>query len=79
MKTRTSFVRDGVTVTLEDGVLESEVPLGAGVSRFFHPNGMLRAEVPKIDGRLHGIARDWHDNGQLFQEAEYIEGHPTNA
>ncbi len=75
MKKRTSFVRDdGVTVVMEDGVLDSEIPPGDGIRRFFHENGALKCEVPVVGGETHGVARDWHDNGQLASETNYSHG-----
>jgi antitoxin component YwqK of YwqJK toxin-antitoxin module len=74
LQKRTTFVRDGMTINLEDGILDSEIPIGDGIAKFYHPNGSVRAEVPKVAGETHGISRKWHDNGRLAQETEYIAG-----
>jgi hypothetical protein len=74
LKKRTTFVRDGVTVVMEDGLLDAELPIGDGIARWFHENGKLKAEVLKIDGNSHGVSRSWHDNGALAQEKTYIHG-----
>jgi antitoxin component YwqK of YwqJK toxin-antitoxin module len=68
----TTYVENGVKVTLYDGILHSEEPVGGtGVSRRYHPNGTLHAEVPLEKGMTHGTARTWHDNGQLASEAQH--------
>jgi hypothetical protein len=72
MKTRTTFVRDGMTVVLEDGVLDSEIPIGDGVARWFYKNGKVKAEVPKVAGETQGIVRKWHENGQLAEQSTVI-------
>lgn len=74
MKKRTSFIRDGVTVIYEDGILDAEIPLGDGVAKWFYENGAIKAEVPKFGGKNHGIARGWHDNGRLESETTYENG-----
>ena len=72
---RTSYVRDGITVTLLDGVLLSETPLGdTGVERHYHANGTVAAETPRKYGLTHGTIRTWHDNGQLASEREDVFG-----
>jgi antitoxin component YwqK of YwqJK toxin-antitoxin module len=74
VKRRTTFVRDGVTIVMEDGILDAEIPIGDGVAKWFHENGTVRAEVPKIAGETHGTAYEWHDNGQLASETTIIHG-----
>jgi hypothetical protein len=73
MKKRTVEIRDGMTVVYEDGVLDSETPQGDGVARFFHENGAVRAEVPKVAGETQGLCRGWHDNGQLSEEHTILD------
>jgi antitoxin component YwqK of YwqJK toxin-antitoxin module len=74
LQKRTTFVRNGKTIVMEDGVLDSEIPIGDGTSRFFHPNGTVSEEVPVVAGETHGIVRSWHDNGVLAQEKTYVHG-----
>jgi antitoxin component YwqK of YwqJK toxin-antitoxin module len=59
---------------MEDGLLDSEIPVGDGIAKWFHENGTIRAEVPKIAGETHGTAYEWHDNGQLASETTIIHG-----
>jgi antitoxin component YwqK of YwqJK toxin-antitoxin module len=71
----TTYVENGVKVTLHDGILHSEEPLGGtGMSRRYHPNGTLHAEVPLEKGMTHGTVRTWHDNRQLASEAQHVYG-----
>lgn len=42
----------------------------------FHPNGQLRCETCRMNGRLHGITRRYHPNGQLEAELPYDDGLP---
>jgi antitoxin component YwqK of YwqJK toxin-antitoxin module len=44
------------------------------MSRRYHPNGTLQAEVPLEKSMTHGTARTWHDNGQLASEAQHVYG-----
>jgi hypothetical protein len=74
MKKRTTFIRDGKTIVHEDGVLVAEIPLQDGVARWFHENGVVSDEVPKVAGETHGTVRKWHDNGQLAEESNIISG-----
>jgi MORN repeat variant len=72
---KTTYVKDGMTVTFLDGVLHTEVPVGdTGTARYYHPNGALAAEVPLKHGRTHGISRVWHENGQPKSETNYVYG-----
>jgi MORN repeat variant len=74
LKKRTSFVRDGITIVMEDGVLDSEIPIGDGLAKWFYENGKIRAEVPKAAGETNGTVRRWHDNGQLAEESTVVAG-----
>ena len=43
----TTYVENGVKVTLHDGILQSEEPVGGtSMSRRYHLNGTLHPEVP---------------------------------
>jgi len=79
MTKRTVVVRDGMNVVYEDGVLDSEMPIGDGVAKWFFPNGALKAEVPKVEGESHGTYREWHDNGQLAKETVFNHGKATGV
>jgi antitoxin component YwqK of YwqJK toxin-antitoxin module len=71
----TTYIKDGVKCTLHDGILHSEEPVGGtGISRRFHPNGTIHAEVPLEKGMTHGTARTWHENGKLASEAQHVYG-----
>jgi antitoxin component YwqK of YwqJK toxin-antitoxin module len=71
----TTYVENGVKVTLHDGVRHSEEPVGGtGASRRYHPNGTLHAEATLEKGMTHGTVRTWHDNGQLASEAQHVYG-----
>jgi antitoxin component YwqK of YwqJK toxin-antitoxin module len=71
----TTYVENGLKVTLHDGIRHSEEPVGGtGVSRRYHPNGTLHAKVPLEKGMTHGTVRTWHDNGQLASEAQHVYG-----
>jgi antitoxin component YwqK of YwqJK toxin-antitoxin module len=74
LKKRTTENRDGKTVIYEDGILHAEWPIGDGVSKYYHPNGLVRHEAPVVNGATHGIVREWHDNGQRASEVRYVMG-----
>lgn len=61
------FEYDGDCLTL-DGVLFT------GLIRGFHKNGVLKHEVPMLDGFAHGTRRAWHANQQLAEECYLIRG-----
>jgi hypothetical protein len=74
MKKRTVEIRDGMTIVYEDGVLNAELPIGDGIRKYYHSNGLMREEVPVIAGETHGVVRGWHNNGQRALEANYVRG-----
>jgi antitoxin component YwqK of YwqJK toxin-antitoxin module len=74
MKKRTVVTRDGVNVIYEDGILDSEMPIGDGIAKWFYEDGTLKAEVPKVGGESHGIYREWYKGGRLAREARYEGG-----
>ncbi len=61
------FEYDGDCETL-DGV-----PF-TGLVRGFHKNGVLKHEVPMLDGFPHGTRRAWHANQQLAEDCYLIRG-----
>jgi antitoxin component YwqK of YwqJK toxin-antitoxin module len=48
--------------------------MNSKVTRLFHPNGALRAEIPLQNGRPHGLRKDWHLNGTLAAEIPFENG-----
>jgi antitoxin component YwqK of YwqJK toxin-antitoxin module len=44
------------------------------VQRLFHPNGVLRAEIPLQNSRPHGLRRDRHPNGIIAAEIPFENG-----
>jgi antitoxin component YwqK of YwqJK toxin-antitoxin module len=44
------------------------------IERTYHPNGQLRSEQPRVDGKLHGLTKWWFSNGQLLSEQLYVDG-----
>ena len=43
------------------------------MSRTWHENGLLAAEVPFVHGRKHGLFRAWDKEGRLASEGRYSE------
>lgn len=63
--------QDGKTLASEhsykDGLLE-------GVSRGWHPNGVLASETWYRRGKKHGWEREWNSKGELVWELPYRDG-----
>jgi len=76
---RSSFTRNGMTVVMEGDAILYETPIGDGIERWFHANGAVKSEFPKVAGATHGLTRDWHENGQLAAEITYVAGKPIGV
>lgn len=45
-----------------------------GITRQFHPNGQLEAELPYDNGLPHGIAKFWATDGRFLGEFQMEHG-----
>jgi antitoxin component YwqK of YwqJK toxin-antitoxin module len=69
-----TFIKDGIFYEYIDGILRRENPSKNGYARFWHANGQLALESPKVNGKNHGICREWHENGLLAKETPMEHG-----
>jgi hypothetical protein len=74
-----SLSAQSVEFYYDDGTKKSMIPLNSkgiyeGIGYEYHPNGVIAAVIPYVDGKIEGIYREYYDDGNLKSECEYIAG-----
>ena len=44
------------------------------IEKYYHKNGMISMQFPRLNGKFHGVMTRWYDSGSIHYEYTCIHG-----